>query len=284
MRDCHPDRLMPCFQQALGLAGEGDVGVVINYLLAPRLSVVWGWQSVFGADLALPAAAGVRRTAFSSTASTTARSPPAPPRTSPQRFPGHPQRRRPRRLRRHSMARRRRSRSGERQQADSFRLSTLNVRRSSDASSPTENSSLPMPAPASSLTPRAACRSHPTATTRSLCSPAAAPQHKDDRLSHRQKRRPPQTRTHLPHCGNQSRRRHPSWHFRRRPRDDPLASRLFRSHRAHQPQRRARTNFSPYALRPSKHTHLPVLRPSFTAAQLKNLRGCCRPTATRIQP
>ncbi len=182
------------------------------------------------------------------------------------------------------MARRRRSRSGERQQADSFRLSTLNVRRSSDASSPTENSSLPMPAPAASLTPRAACRSHPTATTRSLCSPAAAPQHKDDRLSHRQKRRPPQTRTHLPHCGNQSRRRHPSWHFRRRPRDDPLASGLFRSHRAHQPQRRARTNFSPYALRPSKHTHLPVLRPSFTAAQLKNLRGCCRPTATRIQP
>ncbi len=79
MRDCHPDRLMPCFQQALGLAGEGDVGVVINHLLAPRLSVVWGWQSVFGADLALPAAAGVRRTAFSSTASTTARSPPAPP-------------------------------------------------------------------------------------------------------------------------------------------------------------------------------------------------------------
>lgn len=38
MRDCHPDRLMPCFQQALGLAGEGDVGVVINYLLAPPSS------------------------------------------------------------------------------------------------------------------------------------------------------------------------------------------------------------------------------------------------------
>lgn len=35
----------------LGLAGAGNVGVVIDHLLAPRIATVWGWQSVFGAAL-----------------------------------------------------------------------------------------------------------------------------------------------------------------------------------------------------------------------------------------
>jgi NNP family nitrate/nitrite transporter-like MFS transporter len=35
----------------LGLAGAGNVGVVIDHLLAPRIAAVWGWQSVFGAAL-----------------------------------------------------------------------------------------------------------------------------------------------------------------------------------------------------------------------------------------
>ena len=35
----------------LGLAGAGNVGVVIDHLAAPRIAAVWGWQSVFGAAL-----------------------------------------------------------------------------------------------------------------------------------------------------------------------------------------------------------------------------------------
>ncbi len=35
----------------LGLAGAGNVGVVIDHLVAPRIAAVWGWQSVFGAAL-----------------------------------------------------------------------------------------------------------------------------------------------------------------------------------------------------------------------------------------
>ena len=35
----------------LGLAGAGNVGVVIDHLLAPRIATAWGWQSVFGAAL-----------------------------------------------------------------------------------------------------------------------------------------------------------------------------------------------------------------------------------------
>jgi MFS transporter, NNP family, nitrate/nitrite transporter len=32
----------------LGLAGAGNIGVVIDHLLAPRIAAHWGWQSVFG--------------------------------------------------------------------------------------------------------------------------------------------------------------------------------------------------------------------------------------------
>ncbi len=32
----------------MGLAGAGNVGVVIDSLLAPRIAAAWGWQSVFG--------------------------------------------------------------------------------------------------------------------------------------------------------------------------------------------------------------------------------------------
>ena len=35
----------------LGLAGAGNVGVVIDHLLAPRIANVYGWQAVFGAAL-----------------------------------------------------------------------------------------------------------------------------------------------------------------------------------------------------------------------------------------
>jgi NNP family nitrate/nitrite transporter-like MFS transporter len=32
----------------LGLAGAGNIGVVIDHLAAPRIAATWGWQSVFG--------------------------------------------------------------------------------------------------------------------------------------------------------------------------------------------------------------------------------------------
>ncbi len=35
----------------LGLAGAGNIGVVIDHLLAPRIAAAWGWQAVFGAAL-----------------------------------------------------------------------------------------------------------------------------------------------------------------------------------------------------------------------------------------
>ncbi len=35
----------------LGLAGAGNIGVVIDHLAAPRIAAVWGWQAVFGAAL-----------------------------------------------------------------------------------------------------------------------------------------------------------------------------------------------------------------------------------------
>jgi MFS transporter, NNP family, nitrate/nitrite transporter len=35
----------------LGLAGAGNIGVVIDHLAAPRIAAAWGWQSVFGAAL-----------------------------------------------------------------------------------------------------------------------------------------------------------------------------------------------------------------------------------------
>ncbi|MBW8782297.1 MAG: NarK/NasA family nitrate transporter [Verrucomicrobia bacterium] len=35
----------------LGLAGAGNVGVVIDHLLAPRIAAIWGWKAVFGAAL-----------------------------------------------------------------------------------------------------------------------------------------------------------------------------------------------------------------------------------------
>lgn len=35
----------------LGLAGAGNIGVVIDHLLAPRIAAAYGWQAVFGAAL-----------------------------------------------------------------------------------------------------------------------------------------------------------------------------------------------------------------------------------------
>jgi len=35
----------------LGLAGAGNIGVVIDHLAAPRIAHAWGWQSVFGVAL-----------------------------------------------------------------------------------------------------------------------------------------------------------------------------------------------------------------------------------------
>jgi MFS transporter, NNP family, nitrate/nitrite transporter len=46
----HSGRWYPPHLQGvvLGLAGAGNVGVVIDHLLAPRIAKVWGWQAVFG--------------------------------------------------------------------------------------------------------------------------------------------------------------------------------------------------------------------------------------------
>ncbi|QIF00962.1 MFS transporter [Roseimicrobium sp. ORNL1] len=35
----------------MGLAGAGNIGVVIDSLLAPRIAAIWGWQAVFGIAL-----------------------------------------------------------------------------------------------------------------------------------------------------------------------------------------------------------------------------------------
>ncbi|HYC73036.1 MAG TPA: MFS transporter [Opitutaceae bacterium] len=57
----------------LGLAGAGNVGVVIDHLLAPRIAAAWGWQAVFGAALIPLAVAFLLYVAFS-------KEPPGPPR------------------------------------------------------------------------------------------------------------------------------------------------------------------------------------------------------------
>lgn len=49
----------------LGLAGAGNVGVVIDHLLAPRIAETWGWQAVFGVALAPLAVAFVLYAIFS---------------------------------------------------------------------------------------------------------------------------------------------------------------------------------------------------------------------------
>jgi MFS transporter, NNP family, nitrate/nitrite transporter len=49
----------------LGLAGAGNIGVVIDHLAAPRIAAAWGWQSVFGAALIPLALAFVLYVAFS---------------------------------------------------------------------------------------------------------------------------------------------------------------------------------------------------------------------------
>ena len=49
----------------LGLAGAGNVGVVIDHLLAPRIAAHWGWPAVFGAALVPLALAFVLYAVFS---------------------------------------------------------------------------------------------------------------------------------------------------------------------------------------------------------------------------
>jgi NNP family nitrate/nitrite transporter-like MFS transporter len=49
----------------LGLAGAGNVGVVIDHLLAPRIAAIWGWKAVFGAALIPLAIAFVLYVVFS---------------------------------------------------------------------------------------------------------------------------------------------------------------------------------------------------------------------------
>lgn len=49
----------------LGLAGAGNIGVVIDHLLAPRIAAAHGWQTVFGAALIPLAVAFVLYVAFS---------------------------------------------------------------------------------------------------------------------------------------------------------------------------------------------------------------------------
>jgi len=49
----------------LGLAGAGNIGVVIDHLLAPRIAATWGWKAVFGAALIPLALVFVLYVAFS---------------------------------------------------------------------------------------------------------------------------------------------------------------------------------------------------------------------------
>ncbi len=49
----------------LGLAGAGNIGVVIDHLAAPRIAAHWGWQAVFGAALIPLAVAFVLYAIFS---------------------------------------------------------------------------------------------------------------------------------------------------------------------------------------------------------------------------
>ena len=42
----------------LGLAGAGNIGVVIDFIFAPKIAEIWGWQSVFLVGAVLGAAAG----------------------------------------------------------------------------------------------------------------------------------------------------------------------------------------------------------------------------------
>jgi NNP family nitrate/nitrite transporter-like MFS transporter len=49
----------------LGLAGAGNIGVVIDHLAAPRIAATWGWQAVFGAALVPLALAFVLYALFS---------------------------------------------------------------------------------------------------------------------------------------------------------------------------------------------------------------------------
>lgn len=49
----------------LGLAGAGNVGVVIDHLVAPRIAKAWGWEAVFGAALVPLAVAFVLYAIFS---------------------------------------------------------------------------------------------------------------------------------------------------------------------------------------------------------------------------
>jgi NNP family nitrate/nitrite transporter-like MFS transporter len=49
----------------LGLAGAGNIGVVIDHLAAPRIAAAWGWQSVFGVALVPLAVAFVLYAIFS---------------------------------------------------------------------------------------------------------------------------------------------------------------------------------------------------------------------------
>ncbi len=49
----------------LGLAGAGNIGVVIDHLAAPRIAAAWGWQAVFGAALIPLALAFVLYVVFS---------------------------------------------------------------------------------------------------------------------------------------------------------------------------------------------------------------------------
>jgi NNP family nitrate/nitrite transporter-like MFS transporter len=52
----------------LGLAGAGNVGVVIDSILAPRLAVTYGWQNVFGFALIPVVAVFIAYAAFSKNA------------------------------------------------------------------------------------------------------------------------------------------------------------------------------------------------------------------------
>ena len=37
----------------MGIAGAGNIGVVLDFLMAPKIAEYWGWNTVFGVGAAL---------------------------------------------------------------------------------------------------------------------------------------------------------------------------------------------------------------------------------------
>jgi NNP family nitrate/nitrite transporter-like MFS transporter len=52
----------------LGIAGAGNIGVVLDFIFAPKIAQLWGWQSVFGVGAAMAAAVFILYAVFAKNA------------------------------------------------------------------------------------------------------------------------------------------------------------------------------------------------------------------------